>query len=92
MIEELWGTKLEPTDFKIDNKGLLDKVKHFGHNSKTKHLDIKAKKLRELLGNKAISVTLVKSIDMVADCLTKACSRASLNNFLHSFAQGPHTE
>ncbi|KNZ59743.1 hypothetical protein VP01_166g5 [Puccinia sorghi] len=51
LIEELWKEKLNPTDFNIDNQGLLEKIKNFGSNSKTKHLDIKmngAESLRRL--------------------------------------------
>ncbi|KNZ62093.1 hypothetical protein VP01_1314g6 [Puccinia sorghi] len=43
VIEELYNKSLKPTQFLIDNKGLLDKINKFGSNSKTKHLDIKAK-------------------------------------------------
>lgn len=43
MISELWNSSISPTTFHIDNKGLLDKLKHFGLNSKTKHIDIKMK-------------------------------------------------
>jgi hypothetical protein len=47
LIEELWRIKLSPTLFYIDNKGLLEKLKNFGSNSKTKNLNIKIKSLRE---------------------------------------------
>ncbi|KNZ46588.1 hypothetical protein VP01_7144g1 [Puccinia sorghi] len=51
LIEELWKTRLSPTLFHINNKGLLEKLKNFGSNSKTKHLDSKAKNLREKFKN-----------------------------------------
>ena len=54
MIEELWKIKLSPSVFNIDNKGLLEKIKHFGSNSKTKHIDIKIKHLRDLYHKKEI--------------------------------------
>lgn len=43
LIEELWEESPAPSVYHIDNKGLLDKVKNFGSNAKTKHLDIKVK-------------------------------------------------
>ncbi|KAH9456857.1 hypothetical protein Pst134EA_033050 [Puccinia striiformis f. sp. tritici] len=79
LIEELWNTKLKPTEFNIDNKGLLEKIKNFGSNSKTKHLDIKMKYLRDLYNKKEICVKLIPSEEMVADALTKASTSDSLN-------------
>jgi histone deacetylase 1/2 len=34
LIEELWKKTLAPTLFSVDNKGLLEKLKNFGSNSK----------------------------------------------------------
>ncbi|KAA1118657.1 hypothetical protein PGTUg99_016361 [Puccinia graminis f. sp. tritici] len=48
LIEELWNNKIQPTEFNVDNQGLVDKIQNFGSNSKTKHLDIKGKWLRDL--------------------------------------------
>jgi hypothetical protein len=61
LIEELWRIKLSPTLFHIDNKGLLEKLKNFGSNSKTKHLDIKIKSLREKYTSKEIDIRLIPS-------------------------------
>ncbi|KNZ63154.1 hypothetical protein VP01_11807g1, partial [Puccinia sorghi] len=79
LFEELWNEKIHPTSFHIDNKGLLEKIKHFGSNSKTKHLDIKMKWLRDLKVKNKISVILIPSEDMVADSLTKSSNTESLN-------------
>ncbi|KNZ46097.1 hypothetical protein VP01_755g4 [Puccinia sorghi] len=78
LIEELWKEKLEPSEFNVDNQGLLEKIKNFGSNSKTKHLDIKMKWLRELKDNNQINVRLIPSEEMVADALTKASNANSL--------------
>ncbi|KNZ44156.1 hypothetical protein VP01_9451g1, partial [Puccinia sorghi] len=80
LIEEFWKIKLPPTLFHIDNKGLLEKLKFFGSNSKTKHLDIKIKNLREKFKNKDIDVKLIPSTDMIADSLTKAAPYSSIKN------------
>jgi hypothetical protein len=81
LIEELWRIKLSPTLFHIDNKGLIEKLKNFGSNSKTKHLDIKIKSLREKFKSNEIDVKLIPSQDMIADSLTKAAPHSSLKKF-----------
>jgi hypothetical protein len=62
----------------VVSKGLLEKLKHFGSNSKTKHLDIKIKHLRDKYQKNEIDVKLVSSDDMIADSLTKAAPLASV--------------
>jgi hypothetical protein len=78
LVEELWRIELAPTLFNIDNKGLLEKLKNFGSNSKTKHLDIKIKNLREKFKTNEIDVQLIPSSEMLADSLTKAAPQASI--------------
>jgi hypothetical protein len=73
-VEDETSTNL----FNIDNKGLLEKLKNFGSNSKTKHLDIKIKNVREKYKNKEIEVNLIPSSKMLADSLTKAAPQASI--------------
>ncbi|KAH9441023.1 hypothetical protein Pst134EB_033194 [Puccinia striiformis f. sp. tritici] len=79
LIEELWDDKLEPTLFHVDNQGLVEKLKNFGSNSKTKHIDIKMKWLRDLRANNEITVKLIPSESMIADTLTKASNLESLD-------------
>ncbi|KNZ46249.1 hypothetical protein VP01_7430g1, partial [Puccinia sorghi] len=50
----------------------IKKIEHFGSNLKTKHLDIKMKRLCDLKLKNEIQVTLVPSEDMISDTLTKA--------------------
>ncbi|PLW49458.1 hypothetical protein PCASD_01967 [Puccinia coronata f. sp. avenae] len=78
VVEELWEHPLQPAEFHVDNKGLVEKVSHFGSNSKTKHLDIKLKWIRDLKNKEEITVKLIPSGEMVADALTKASSSESL--------------
>ncbi|PLW34649.1 hypothetical protein PCASD_11992 [Puccinia coronata f. sp. avenae] len=70
LIEELWKKNLAPTLFSIDNKGLLEKLKNFGSNSKTKHLDIKIKCLRNKFKKDEINVQLIPSEAMLAGVLS----------------------
>lgn len=82
LIQKLWKIKLVSTLFHIDNYYLLDKIKVFGSHSKTKHLDIKAKYLQKKLKTKEIDIKLISSQAMIADGLTKVCSRTSLDSLL----------
>ncbi|KNZ54653.1 hypothetical protein VP01_2890g2 [Puccinia sorghi] len=66
-----FSDKLKPTQFQIYNKGLIDKINNFGSNSKTKHLDIKAKWLCNLKNNNESCVKLIPSKEMVPDALTR---------------------
>lgn len=78
LIEELWRLKLPATVFYVDNRGLVEKLKKFGSNSKTKHLDIKIKALRDKFSRGDIDVHLIPSDQMLADSLTKAAPHQSV--------------
>ncbi|PLW53039.1 hypothetical protein PCANC_10761 [Puccinia coronata f. sp. avenae] len=79
LIEELyWKIKLAPTLFSIEKKGLLEKLKNFGSNSKFKHLDIKIKSLCGKFNKKEINVRLITSETMITDSLTKAAPLSSV--------------
>ncbi|KNZ63499.1 hypothetical protein VP01_1135g2 [Puccinia sorghi] len=62
----------------IDNKGLDDKVKRFGSNPKTRHIDLKTKGIRQEVKHKSIRINLIGTKQMVADSLTKAASKDSI--------------
>ncbi|KNZ51338.1 hypothetical protein VP01_3998g1 [Puccinia sorghi] len=66
----------------IDNKGLDDKVKKFGSNPKTRHIDLKTKGIRQEFKHQTIRITLIKTSDMIADALTKAASKTSIQILL----------
>lgn len=65
-------------EHKIDNKGLDDKVKKFGSNPKTRHIDLKTKGLRQEVKHKTIRISLIKTQEMLADALTKAAAKSSV--------------
>ncbi|KNZ48386.1 hypothetical protein VP01_5704g2 [Puccinia sorghi] len=80
LVEELWNEKLQPTNFHVDNQGLIEKLIFFGSNSKIKHIDIKMKILREMKKNNEIIVTLIRpSEEMIANALTKPSNHESLS-------------
>ncbi|KNZ46501.1 hypothetical protein VP01_720g8 [Puccinia sorghi] len=62
----------------IDNKGLDDKIKKFGSNPKTRHIDLKTKGIRQEVKSKNIRISLIKTDKMIADALTKAAPKSSI--------------
>lgn len=55
-----------------DNKGAMGILNNNSYSSRTKHIDIKARFIRENLENKSIEIKYVPTADMTADILTKA--------------------
>lgn len=82
LVSELWKKNLEPSKHYVDNKGLINKLKKFGCNSKTRHIDIKTKAIREELMRESLVIDLIPSEKMNADGLTKALSPALLANLI----------
>ncbi|KNZ50585.1 hypothetical protein VP01_433g9 [Puccinia sorghi] len=68
----------------IDNKGLDDKVKKFGSNPKTRHIDLKTKGIRQEVKHNTIRIKLINTADMKADALTKSASKISILNLTQS--------
>ncbi|KNZ48281.1 hypothetical protein VP01_577g7 [Puccinia sorghi] len=79
MSDEEFIEKLK-NEHLIDNKGLDDKVKKFGSNPKTRHIDLKTKGIRQEVKHKTIRISLIKTEDMIADALTKPASKKSILN------------
>lgn len=87
LVNEIFNLPLKAIPLNIDNSGLDNKIRKFGSNSKTQHLDLKTKGMRDEIGARRIELKLIKSSQMLADALTKACSVQSialLFSFLHS--------
>ncbi|PLW15122.1 hypothetical protein PCASD_23224 [Puccinia coronata f. sp. avenae] len=83
MTEEEFKDKFSNNHF-IDNKGLDDKVKKFGSNPKTRHIDLKTKGIRQELKLKNIKITLIRTFNMLANALTKAAPKSSILNLIHT--------
>ena len=79
MTDEVFKEKFANSHF-IDNKGLDDKLKKFGSNPKTRHIDLKTKGIRQELKHKNIKIILIRTFDMLADALTKAAPKSSITN------------
>lgn len=78
MSEEEFNLKFT-NEHLIDNKGLDDKVKKFGTNPKTRHIDLKTKGIRQEVKHNTIRISLIKTTEMIADALTKAASKSSIS-------------
>jgi hypothetical protein len=75
LLEELGEGQVAETEIYIDNKGAID----FGVNeklsSRTKHIDLRRHYLKDLVENKVVRMTYVKTEDQLADILTKPLPR-----------------
>ncbi|PLW20348.1 hypothetical protein PCASD_10718 [Puccinia coronata f. sp. avenae] len=64
----------------IDNKGLDDKVKKFGSNPKTCHIDLKTQGIQQEVRHNNIRIQLIGTANMVANALTKSAAKSSILN------------
>ncbi|KNZ54754.1 hypothetical protein VP01_2865g2 [Puccinia sorghi] len=74
LIEEIWKLKLDPTIFHIENRGLMENLKNFESNSKTK---LKIRNVWEKFKNTEIDVQLIPSDSMIAESISKAAPHSS---------------
>ncbi|PLW13723.1 hypothetical protein PCANC_21756 [Puccinia coronata f. sp. avenae] len=63
----------------INNKGLDDKLKRFGSNAKTCHINLCTKGMCQEIKAKKIKVVLIRTHEMIADALTKPAPILSLS-------------
>jgi hypothetical protein len=75
LLAELGEEQVAETEMFIDNKGAID----FGVNekvsSRTKHIDLRRHYLKDLVENKVVRMTYVRTEDQIADILTKPLPR-----------------
>ena len=64
-----------PTDMYVDNKGVIDISQDYLANERTKHIERRHLKIRELVADSIVSVEQVPTRDNVADIFTKAFTR-----------------
>ncbi|KNZ62497.1 hypothetical protein VP01_1263g6 [Puccinia sorghi] len=84
--------KMFCTNHLIDNKGLNDKLKKFGSNAKTRHIDLRTKGIRQEIKERNIKITLIKTQDMLADALTKPTSIEPLKNLIKTIDPKFHNQ
>jgi ABC-type phosphate transport system auxiliary subunit len=78
MLDDDFKTKFANNHL-IDNKGLNNKVKKFGSNPKNQHIDLKKKGILQDAKHNSIKITLIRTHEMIADALTKAALKSSVN-------------
>ena len=64
-----------PTDMYVDNTGVIDLSKDYVANERTKHIERRHFKVRELVQDAAIRVKYVASRLNIADIFTKALDK-----------------
>lgn len=87
IIKETLGIDIKCIPLSIDNSRMEDKIWKFGSNSKTCHIDLKTKGMRDELNQGNISINLVSSHNMPADAPTKACAIQSLDHLVKCYTQ-----
>ena len=79
LLEEIGRTQAEPTVLFEDNAAcILASRENSLMQPRSKHIDTRIFKLKEFVAEKVLDLQKVSSIDNVADCMTKALSRPSV--------------
>ncbi|CAH7684653.1 hypothetical protein PPACK8108_LOCUS19011 [Phakopsora pachyrhizi] len=88
LLLEIWKVSTISILCYIDNSGLHDKLLYGNNHVKTKHIDAKAKWIKEKIEQREVELVLVCSMDMKADCLTKACDWKTNLAFIKNMTNG----
>lgn len=73
LFKEMFTSFANPTTIFCDNKGAIQVLNNNSYSSRTKHIDIKIKFIREHLENHSVKIEYLPTADMPADILTKKC-------------------
>lgn len=81
MLKELGFSELvvDPTVIMNDNQSSQALIKNEGHNSRTKHIDIRFHFIREAVKNNIVKIDYKPTNDMLADMFTKSLSSVKHN-------------
>ena len=75
LLADLKVSDEEPTSLMMDNSGAIDIAKDYRVNDRTKHIERRHLKIRELVEELVVKAEYVPTADNVADILTKALGR-----------------
>lgn len=75
LLSDLGCAPTKPTDLFVDNKGVIDMSRDYISNERTKHIERRHLKVRELVKEAVINVKYVASRFNVADIFTKPLDR-----------------
>ena len=84
IAKELCIEQMEPTVLYEDNYGCVQLTKDEVLHKKTKHVNVKYHKIRELVRNKVVRIQQVPTNEQTADILTKLFSSAKKLEYLRS--------
>ena len=76
LLRDLGISTDEPTDLFVDNKGVIDLSHDYVANERTKHIERRHFKVRELVHEATIRVKYISTKDNVADIFTKPLDKA----------------
>ena len=75
LLSELGSPQTAATIIHEDNFGCVQLTKEQVNHSRTKHIDIRFHKIRELVTSAVVSIVQVPTADLLADILTKVLPR-----------------
>ena len=88
-IQETVGLKSKNNERDLilfsDNKGAIQVTLNNDYSPRTKHVDIKAKFIRQKVDNKEVILEYLPTTEMVADVFTKAVTPGKLEYFRRKF-------
>ena len=71
LLKNVGSAQLDPTELAIDNSGAVALSRDYISNGKTKHIERRHLKIRELVEEAVVSTSHIPTADNVADILTK---------------------
>ena len=81
LVYSITGIDLLPVDMFIDNKGAVDMSVNDVSNNRSKHIERRHRKIRELVESGHILARRISTDDNVADIFTKPLPRKAFEKF-----------
>ena len=75
LLSDMGYKQSKPTDLYVDNKGAIDMSRDYISNERTKHIERRHLKVRELVEDAVINVKYIATHLNVADIFTKPLER-----------------
>ena len=89
LLKDLNQKQTAATLIFCDNQPAIEVVKEPKEKGRTKHIDVKLKKIREWIGREKIRVEYVASKDNIADVFTKPTKRESFKQLSNRLIASP---
>jgi hypothetical protein len=75
LAKDLGHEQKGSTPLLLDNKSSIQMATNASNHSRTKHIDLRYHKIRELVEDSTLAISYVPTNDQLADIFTKALSR-----------------